>query len=202
MNKVIAGWYCPNKSCGYVCYQATEQDIEDHLLFCKFGKTTQEKRVIDFLRESNAIESVYDDVSLRQAIYAWQYLIEQPELTPGVILKTHKILMLHQDLLPSEKGFFREVAVWVGATYGADWKQVPNLIAQWCDIVGWNIKTMNKTAFKMLHVSYERIHPFVDGNGRTGRMFMNWYLVKVGYPILVIKEAKKRSYYKWFEVKK
>lgn len=166
-------------------------------------------KVTEFLRESNAIEGVFDDDSLQQAKYAWEYVIKQPKLTTGVILKTHKILMLHQNLLPSEKGFFREVAVWVGATYGADWKQVPNLINQWAkyvnDAVGQmhdveNTLNPDREAFnaRLYHVQYERIHPFVDGNGRTGRIFMNWMLQKLDQPILVIKNSEKQDYYKWF----
>lgn len=49
------------------------------------------------------------------------------------------------------------------------------------------------------HVEYEIIHPFVDGNGRTGRMFMNWERLKGGLPILVIHEGEEQQeYYKWF----
>ena len=53
-------------------------------------------------------------------------------------------------------------------------------------------------AAKASHIAYERIHPFIDGNGRTGRMFMNWQRLKAGLPILVIKEKEKQEYYKWF----
>ncbi len=53
---------------------------------------------------------------------------------------------------------------------------------------------------KMLHVEYERIHPFVDGNGRTGRMFMNWWRMKNGLPVLVIHEGEEQmDYYQWFK---
>jgi Fic family protein len=53
---------------------------------------------------------------------------------------------------------------------------------------------------KVLHVQYEKIHPFVDGNGRTGRIFMNWWRINNGLPILVIHEGKEQwEYYKWFD---
>jgi hypothetical protein len=64
-----------------------------------------EEDIVEFLKESNNIENVWDDASLAQAIYAWNYIIKQPELTVDVILKTHKILMLHQKLLPDEKKY-------------------------------------------------------------------------------------------------
>lgn len=155
---------------------------------------------LEFLTESNAIESVYDHVSLQQAIYAWEYLKEQKEMSIGVALKTHKILMLHQPLLPNEKGYLREVDVYIGGRKGFP----PYLLRSALD--GWveKMNTIAETAegvelfYKDLHVEYETIHPFVDGNGRIGRMFMNWQRLRIGVPILVIEESKRHEYYRWF----
>lgn len=151
-----------------------------------------------FLEESNNIEGVFDDDSLQQAHYAWDYAISQDELTPSVITKTHKILMLHQGLAPNERGYFRRVEVRIGAGYGRPWPVVPSLINQWCR----NAKD-SKTAeeIKQDHIIYEQIHPFVDGNGRTGRIFLNWQRVKNNLPILVIKNSEKQAYYAWFNEK-
>ena len=41
----------------------------------------------------------------------------------------------------------------------------------------------------------EKIHPFSDGNGRTGRLIMNFELIKVGYPICIIKNEDRLEYY-------
>jgi fido (protein-threonine AMPylation protein) len=49
------------------------------------------------------------------------------------------------------------------------------------------------------HVRFEHIHPFVDGNGRLGRMLMNWQRKQEGLDILVIEDAKKHEYYEWFK---
>lgn len=158
---------------------------------------------MDFLKESNGIEGVYDYESLQQALNAWQYLLEQEDFHAGVILKAHKILMLHQPLQPNEKGYWRRINVMVGGDVKVGWENVPNSIGRWVEKVrkamkldlepeGWDI------IFKKLHVEYENIHPFVDGNGRTGRLFLNWMRVKKDLPILVIKEAEKHEYYNWF----
>lgn len=149
-----------------------------------------------FLKESNAIEGVYDEDSLQQAIYAWEYLKSQDVLDNSVVLKTHKILMLHQPLRPDERGYFRKIGVRVGSDIKMDYKEVPSRVWAWC------LNTMRKSPpidDKALHIEYEHIHPFVDGNGRTGRMFMNWTRIKrMGLPILVITEDKKHEYYEWF----
>lgn len=155
-----------------------------------------ENDVIDFLKESNNIEDEWDDVSLAQALYAWNYIIKEEKLTPGVLLKTHKILMLHHKLMPDEKGYFRKVGVRIGARYGKPWYAIPELIETWCARAN---TAETEEQIKADHVAYEEIHPFVDGNGRTGRIFMNWTRVKKGFPILVIREKEKQEYYDWFQ---
>lgn len=153
---------------------------------------------IEFLRESNNIEDVWDDVALEQAILAWEYCKDQEELSPGVILKTHKILMLHQPLMPDEKGYFRHAPVWIGGREGLHYSQIHGAIEQWCTEVKTDILG-ERRLWKQRHVEYEKIHPFIDGNGRTGRIFMNWQRHRMGLPILVIKEEEKREYYSWFK---
>ena len=50
-----------------------------------------------------------------------------------------------------------------------------------------------------LHAKFENIHPFVDGNGRTGRLILNLSLMKNGYPPVNVKFADRRRYYDAFE---
>lgn len=45
-----------------------------------------------------------------------------------------------------------------------------------------------------LHATFERIHPFLDGNGRTGRLLMNLILVRLGYPPAVIYKRQRSQY--------
>ena len=45
------------------------------------------------------------------------------------------------------------------------------------------------------HVKFENIHPFADGNGRTGRLTMNYLLVMNGHPPITIHEEDRRDYY-------
>lgn len=153
---------------------------------------------MDFLRESNAIEGVYDDASLVHAIEAWVWLRKQEVMTPKVILHTHQILMRHQPLKVEYIGAFRRIPVWVGGKMGRPWQVIEQeILMQFC------FETMRKSPppdWKALHVKYEEIHPFVDGNGRTGRMFMNWTRVKrCNLPVLIIKESERQEYYQWFK---
>ena len=162
---------------------------------------------IEFLMESNAIEGEYDADSLFQASVAWGYIKEEKEISTGMILKSHKILMLHQKLMPNEKGYFRDVMVYIGGGPAL----VPEKIREVLDqlILNMNDLVINgqyenkiflERMVKQHHVQYEAIHPFVDGNGRTGRMFMNWQRLQLGLPIHIIHEGKEQmEYYKWFD---
>jgi len=147
----------------------------------------------EFLLESNAIEGVFDHTSFLQARYAWEYLKSQKEMSSHVVLKTHKILMLKQPLQPDEKGYFRKVPVYIGGHQALNHSAVKERMHIWCLNA-----FIHPQYWKEHHVEYEKIHPFVDGNGRTGRMFMNWERLKAGLPILVIKADERHEYYKWF----
>lgn len=175
-------------------------------------KNPPEADVKEFLRHSNAIEQVYDDAAFNQAMEAWDYLYNQAKVTPSVILKTHKVLMLHQPLYPHEKGYFRNVPVYVGQTMMLNHVLIDEYVENWCQSMNTpprprikHSRTEDKAVQNLeelsrsLHVEYERIHPFVDGNGRTGRMFMNWWRITNGLPLLIIHEGDEQmEYYKWF----
>ena len=49
------------------------------------------------------------------------------------------------------------------------------------------------------HIEFEGIHPFIDGNGRTGRLLVNLELMKEGYPPIDIKFTDRMRYYDAFD---
>lgn len=55
------------------------------------------------------------------------------------------------------------------------------------------------TAAAYFHAKFENIHPFADGNGRTGRLLMNYLLVMHNHPPVVIHEEDRRQYFEALE---
>ena len=51
----------------------------------------------------------------------------------------------------------------------------------------------------LFHLKFEGIHPFVDGNGRTGRLILNLMLMQAGYPPINVKYSDRKRYYEVFD---
>jgi Fic family protein len=175
-------------------------------------KKYKRKEVREMLRESNFIEREYGEEELTKALKAWDYLVSvELPLRERDILAVHNILM--EGLLPpKERGHFRTVPVWVGRREGMNHLMIRDAIDQWVlnanDLVENGKKepvVWKERMVKLHHVNFEKVHPWIDGNGRSGRILMNWERMHLGLPILIIhadwpdEDGDQRRYYSWFK---
>lgn len=65
------------------------------------------------------------------------------------------------------------------------------LLSEFTDIENHNALT----AAAYFHAKFENIHPFADGNGRVGRLAMNYFLIMHDHPPIIIHEEDREEYY-------
>ena len=166
--------------------------------------------VIEFLQQSNYIEREPTGEALDDAVKAWEYLSHKKHLTKENLLHTHRILMKSRTTIEDRyKGAFRDGPVFIGGREAKKYYAISMLMDNFLATVERTIQARKaidtlreeecSDNIKADHIMFEDIHPFFDGNGRMGRIILNWERVKCGLPILVIKEEEKFEYYKWFE---
>jgi hypothetical protein len=107
-------------------------------------------------------------------VEAWNWAIEQSRL--GSRPSPARIRTLGALVEPRKNvSGFRTIGVRVGCDVKGDWQHVPRQIENLCRCRD------SKTAADWFY-EYEDIHPFVDGNGRTGQILFNWLAGSLGAP--------------------
>ena len=134
---------------------------------------------------------------------AFYYMIELADakhpLTERVIKELHSLILMNDA---KNKGIYRTVEVGI---IGAVHNLTPHyLIQEHMEALlnEYEIMKRNKhiiEAVAEFHLRYEGIHPFIDGNGRTGRLIMNLELVKEGFLPVNIKFTDRKKYYDCFD---
>ncbi|MDQ0270969.1 Fic family protein [Cytobacillus purgationiresistens] len=133
---------------------------------------------------------------------AFDYLINQIQnempLTLDSIKDIHELLT---NKLRHDRGMFKPSD---NAIRGANFKtaspaETPYLMNQWVGNVNYQLDqaTNREQILKTVgdfHIQFERIHPFSDGNGRTGRIVLNYSLMQNGIPPLIIEAKDKATY--------
>jgi Fic family protein len=172
---------------------------------------TQEE--LDFLRESNAIENEpFEGSAKDEAIEAWEFVKGVEEITLEDVLHAHELIMESRNTIyDGEKGSLtkHQTGIYSGGRLirmNPNPSEVPELIERWIGFMNDSVNELEEDATDQkkeqlcidLHVEYEKIHPFSDGCGRTGRLWYNWHRLKYGLPIHVIWAKDKRSYFDWF----
>jgi hypothetical protein len=181
------------------------------------GNTLVLKQVEQLLAEGRAVGnkelSEYLEVKGYADAAEWVYgQAIEPEYTSDEPLSMTEIRKVHQlamqpvwDVAPhpnaSERegpGEFRrhEIHPFPGGMVPPSWVLVAGEMRSWLAAAG--ALRVDAVEFPeqiaQLHCRFEQIHPFIDGNGRTGRLVLNLLLVRLGYPPVIIYKQQRTRY--------
>ena len=94
-------------------------------------------------------------------------------------------------------GNFRqhEIAPFPGGMKPPSWVEILSALVDWVDSLE-QLETLPNLieGLATAHASFERIHPFLDGNGRVGRLLINLVLIRLGYPPVIIYKRDRVKY--------
>lgn len=126
---------------------------------------------------------------------------KETDLELDIILFLHKVLLnnINDDIA----GRLRKDNEWVrvGKHIGSDPRLVEPLIIKLINIYKASDEHVLVKAAKF-HRSFELIHPFIDGNGRMGRVIINYMLLRAGYTPIIVRDKDKQDYYQSFKLEK
>ena len=129
--------------------------------------------------------------------YVRELVKEKAPLTESIIKQIHYLVLAGKK---DDRGVYRRIPVRI---MGAHHEPVqPYLIEPRMEQLLLDYAASEEhivTKLARFHIEFEGIHPFIDGNGRTGRLLVNLELMKAGYPPIDIKFTDRVAYYNAFD---
>lgn len=199
-----------------------EQLGQRHLLTASVLQRLQEEFLVEYTYNSNAIggntltlqetalvlkgvtidrkplKDHLEAVGHKDAFLYVQGLVKNKvPFSERVIKQIHTLVLIDR---PEDRGIYRRIPVRIIGAYHTlpEPAFVPEQMKQL-------VKEFSKKKLHpiegaaLLHLKFEGIHPFVDGNGRTGRLLLNLFLMQNGYPPINVKFTDRKRYYETFD---
>lgn len=161
------------------------------------GNTLSLEETIDVIEydevQSGHTYTEYEEAkNLHHAIASQMDFEKEKQIDLAWIKECNSIIM-------GTQGEFRQNPVFVGTMaeavyYPPEYTKIPELMDAYMERLDSEKATDIGTILELIakrHIEFERIHPYKDGNGRTGRMIMNQQLLNAGFIPAIIKDRSK-----------
>lgn len=152
------------------------------------GNTVNEKPLKDHL-EAVGHRDAFD--------YILSIVKEKNTINDKTIKDIHSLVLADK---PFDRGIYRKIPVKIVGAF--DTPSEPYLIEENIKELIRNYKNSKKSFFEkitLFHLKFESIHPFIDGNGRCGRLLLNLMLMSEGFLPINIKFTDRNKYYNAFK---
>lgn len=146
------------------------------------GKTLREH--LEVINHKDAIHYIEEVIGKNEILSEWQ------------IKNIHSLVL--KGIMPGNAGVYRQENVFISGVehIPPDFVHVPEQMGklmEWYAREGQTLHVVERAA--ILHSEFVKIHPFVNGNGRTARLLLNFELMKHGYVPIIIKKEQRVEYY-------
>jgi len=142
---------------------------------------------------------IFETKNLARVVSYINTKAKERELTLEVMLLLHKMLL--SNIRDDIAGRFRKDGEWVRVAnhIAPDPKEVVGRLEKM--LAGYNANSRENIIKRIavLHLTFEHTHPFVDGNGRIGRVINNYLLIREGFVPVNIKFIDRKMYYEAFK---
>ncbi|MHC4159964.1 MAG: Fic family protein [Planctomycetota bacterium] len=151
------------------------------------------------LSRNVSVREVFEAKNLARVMEYIKNKASEAELNKEMILLLHTMLLT--NINDNVAGRFRAEGEYVRV--GTHIAPAPKNIERMIDTIIPEYASEHDCYFTdkiaKFHLDFETIHPFCDGNGRIGRVIINYQLARFGYPAIIIRDKEKRIYYKSFD---
>lgn len=132
-------------------------------------------------------------------LYVQDVAKQEIPLSETVIKNIHALVLMNR---PDDKGVYRRIPVRIMGAY-TEPVQPYMIEPRMAELLSANEERKNTMTdierIALFHLEFEGIHPFIDGNGRTGRLILNLDLIRNGYPPINVKFTDRKRYYDAFD---
>ena len=146
-----------------------------------------------------SVREVFEAKNLARVIEYKRSRVDGGELNKELILLLHRMLLGGID--DGIAGRFRRAGEYVriGMHIAPAPERVERMMSEALVEYSSNLDAYFLEKIAQFHLDFEHIHPFCDGNGRLGRVLMNFQLLKLGLPRIIIRNSEKQHYYRAFQ---
>ncbi|MGP4116167.1 Fic family protein [Levilactobacillus zymae] len=146
-----------------------------------------------------SVKDILETLDLNEAYEYMMSLASKKEpLSQLTIRDLNRIATLQTAQDKSNAGVYRVVNVWPNGLQNHPYVAPTDIRPQMDQLMDWSNENQNKLHPVIyaadLHQKFVSIHPFIDGNGRTARLLMNFALAQAGYPVINVQPGRKERY--------